>query len=300
MGRTLLIGTSQTTWRDWLRAERGRRDLFCLDPADPEHDHLARAVLLRGDRRVFTRFYGSLDAQRAPHVLIATLARALPLLADDALIQLFAYRETPVLRQATQLVVELLQPERVLAAAGIRVPVDATEVELAKGFTPNVQQAQRKAQWLKLREQGEMHEVDLKAVRVEGARLMAGTVLDATTRAAAGLQSAMHAERQGNTLFAVVPYDPEEVEIGRAMDTAGCSRAVFAHPETYEGLLCGFARGRGEDFGTGFIESIDWTSLRAKILCDAVAPAPVQTLRLGALRVDADGNERGEVRPWQV
>jgi polynucleotide 5'-kinase involved in rRNA processing len=297
---TLLIGTPQTTWRDWLRAERGRRDLLCLDPADPEHEHLARVVLLRGERPLFTRFYGSLDPQRAPHVLIAAVARALPLLAEDALIQLFAYRPTPTLRQAAQLVAELVRPERVLASAGVSVPFEAETVELDKAFTPSVQLAQRKAQWMKLRENGEPHEVDLRAVRLEGARLLAGTVLDASLRDAAGLGDALHAERQGRTLFVVAPYEAEDGEIGRAMDVVGCSRAVFAHPDSYRGLLCGFARNHGEDFGTGFVEEIDWTTLRAQILCDAVPPAPVQTLRLGALRVDASGNERGEVRPWLV
>lgn len=300
MGRTLLIGTPQTSWREWLRDERGKRDLLCLDPADPEHDFLARFVLLRGDRPLFTRFLGSLDSQRAPHVLISALSRALPLLGDDALVQLFAFRETPTLRQTAQLVVELLKPDQVLSAAPISLPAPTTKIELEKGFTPTIQHAQRKAQWIKLREQCEPHDIDLRAVHVEGARLLSGTVLDAAARSAAGLTEARHAERQGRTLFVVATYEPEEHEIGYALDAIGCSRAVFTHPATYEGLLCGFARNHGEDFGTGFVQSIDWERMRARIQCDAVAPAPVQTLRLGSLRVDEDGNERGEVRPWQV
>ncbi|MGV3615831.1 MAG: hypothetical protein ACO1SV_10900 [Fimbriimonas sp.] len=300
MGRTLLIGTPQTSWREWLRNERGHRDLLCLDPADPEHDHLGRFVLLRGDRPLATRFYGSLEAQRAPHVVIAALAQMLPRLADDALVQLFAYRSAPTLRQTLQLVVDLVRPDAVVAAKGTVLPIRATEIELEKNFTPNVQAAQRKAQWLKLREQCEMHEVDLKAVGIDGLRLMSGVILNPAVRSAAGLGHALHAERQGNTLFVVAPYDPEEAEIGYALDAVGCSRAVFAHPESYAGLLCGFARNQGEDFGTGFIETIDWEGLRATVVCDAVAPAPLQTLRVGSLRVDANGNERGEVRPWLV
>lgn len=300
MGRTLLIGTPQTSWRDWLRENRGKRDLLCLDPAEAEHEFLGRFVLLHGDRPIASRFFGSLDPQRAPHVLIAALSHALPSLSPDALVQLFAYRETPTLRQTAQLVVDLLRPTEILSPASLKLSSPVTPVDLEKSFTPNVQQAQRKAQWLKLREQTEPHIVDLRAVNVDGARLMTGQILDANARKANGLAEARHAERQGRTLFVVADYDPEESEIGYALDATGCSRAVFTHPETYEGLLCGFARNHGEDFGTGFIRTIDWDRLLATVDCDAVAPAPVQTLRLGALRVDADGNERGEVRPWQV
>lgn len=300
MGRTLLIGTPQTTWREWLRDERGKRDLLVLDPADPEHESLARFVLLRGDWPIYSRFFGSLDPQRAPHILIATLGRALPLLGEDALVQLFAYRETPILRQTTQLVAELLRPEQIVASASLTLPIPTTKVELEKNFTPNVHHAQRKAQWLKLRERSEHHDLDLRAVQIEGGRLLSGSLLDENVRRAAGLGEALHAERQGKTLFVVAPYEPEEREIGHVLDAVGCSRAVFTHPETYEGLLCAFARNQGEDFGTGFIRTIDWTRMRAQIDCDAVPPAPVQTLRLGSLRVDEDGNERGEIRPWQV
>jgi hypothetical protein len=300
VGRTLLIGTPQTSWRDWLREERGKRDLLCLDPADPEHEFLARFVLLRGDRPIFSRFFGSLDSQRAPHVLIAALSRSLPLLGEDALVQLFAYRETPTLRQTAQLVVELLQPERVLSPVSLSLSVPTTKIELEKGFTPNIQHAQRKAQWIKLREQAEPHDIDLRAVQIEGARLLSGAILDDGIRNLAGLGDALHAERQGKTLFVVAAYEPDEHEIGHALDAVGCTRAVFTHPDMYHGLICGFARNHGEDFGTGFIRSIDWARFRAQIHSDAVPPAPVQTLRLGSLRVDEGGNERGEVRPWQV
>ena len=300
MGRTLLIGSPQTSWRDWHRHERGRRDLLCLDPADPEHGHLARVVLLQRDRPVFTRFYGSLDPQRAPHVLLTALARALPGLADDAVVQLFAYRATPTLRQVVQLAAELIQPAEVLAPAGLGVPLAAKEIELERGFTPNVQQAQRKAHWIKLREQSERHEVDLRGVAVQGARLMSGEVVSEDRRATVGLGEALHVERQGSTLFVVAAYDPEEGEVVHALDSLACSRAAFVHPEAYVGLLCSFARGAGEDFGTGFIESVDWPTLRATVSADAVPPAPVQTLRLGSLRVDPNGNELPELRPWQA
>lgn len=300
MGRTLLIGTPQTSWREWLREERGKRDLLCLDPADPEHDFLARFVLLRGDRPIFTRFFGSLDAQRAPHVLIAALSQSLSRLGEDALVQLFAYREMPTLRQTVQLVTEILRPEHVLSAASLSLPLPTTKVELEKNFTPNIQQAQRKAQWLKLREHSEVHDIDLRAVQIEGARLLSGSVLDEGVRKAAGLGDALHVERQGRTLFVVASYEPEEREVAHALDAIGCSRAVFTHPDQYTGLICGFARNYGEDFGTGFVRAIDWSRLRIQIHADAVPPAPVQTLRFGALRVDEAGNERGEVRPWQV
>jgi polynucleotide 5'-kinase involved in rRNA processing len=68
----------------------------------------------------------------------------------------------------------------------------------------------------------------------------------------------------------------------------------------YRNLLCSFAKQSGEDFGMGILTDIDWNSMRAYAQCTAVPPAPVRILRLGSLRVDSNGHELGEVRPWQV
>jgi len=92
----------------------------------------------------------------------------------------------------------------------------------------------------------------------------------------------------------------EESDVAAALDFTGCTRAQFVAPGLYRNLLCSFAKQSGEDFGMGILTDIDWQSLRGYALSTAVPPAPIRILRVGALRVDSDGRELGEVRPWQV
>lgn len=303
VGRTLLIGNPQTSWREWLREHRGDADLLCLDPGEPTSP--ARFVLWRANRPVYSRFYGSLDPQRAPHALVAALAQALPRAGHDLTVQLFAYRPTPLMRQTVQLAAQVLQPTEILVAKGTLLhragfAGACAEVELESVLPPAVQAAQRKAQWMKLLEEAAPHEVDLNAVAVEGARYGSGEALGPETRARIGLESARHAEKTGNTLFVVADEELDERDIARALDDTHCTKAQLAHPSLFENLLCSFARQTGEDFGLGLVQSIDWPSRTARILCTAVPPAPVRILRLGSLRIDREGNELGEVRSWQV
>ena len=88
--------------------------------------------------------------------------------------------------------------------------------------------------------------------------------------------------------------------MARALDRFHCERMVCVAPTAYEGLLCAFAREGGEPLGMGWIERIEFEKGLVHAYCTAVAPAPVRILQLGALRIDRDGNERGELRPWQV
>jgi len=305
MGRALLIGNPNVAWREWLKTNRGRRDLLCLDPADPQQGIPARLCLFHGSRPMITRFYGSLDPQRAPHVLVAALAQALPKLGEDGLVQLFAYRATPLLHQAVVLISQMLQPSEIFVASGTEIdqagfPVGPTEVVLEPSFPAMVQHAQRKAQWMRLLEDCEPHELNIRTATLEGTRLGSGRRLGREEIRTLRLEGARHAEKIGNSLFLVTEEELDEASVSRAMDTLGCGRVQFAHPSMYEGLLCAFSRADGEDFGMGTITSINWDDLTLNALCTAVAPAPVRVLRLGSLRIDKNGNELGEVRPWQV
>jgi polynucleotide 5'-kinase involved in rRNA processing len=305
VGRTLLIGHPQVTWREWLREHRGGADLLCLDPADPSQLTPGLLNMTSGAKRLYSRFYGSLDPQRQPHVLVAATALALQDASENVLIQTFAYRPSPVLRQTLALLAQVVRPDRILVAAGTDIdqsgfPVGPESVELERALPPMVQHAQRKAQWLKLLEECERHTVDLRRVAIEGARIGSGRALNAEQRKAACLASAVHAEVTGSTLLVVSDAEIEESDIARALDYAGCSKAVLTEPGVYRNLLCSFANQGGEDFGTGILLEIDWLSLRAQVLCTAVPPAPVRILRLGSLRVDSQGRELGETRPWQV
>ncbi|MFX8860292.1 hypothetical protein ABTM70_19190, partial [Acinetobacter baumannii] len=89
---TLLIGHPGVTWRDWLKDNRKNRPLLCLDPTDPIQGVPAQLCLLPGSKPSISRFFGSLDAQRAPHVMIALVAEALRDHPDDLIVQLFPYR----------------------------------------------------------------------------------------------------------------------------------------------------------------------------------------------------------------
>ena len=305
MGRTLLLSTPETSWREWLKEQRGKRDLICLDPADPSQTPPGKLTLWSGNKPVYWRFYGSLDPGRAPHVLIAALAHMLPMAKDDALVQLFATRNTPLFRQVSTLVAQLVQPSEILVPKGCDLdlegyPVGPEEVELEPAFPAMVQQAQRKAQWMKLVEGCTDHTVELRKVAIEGARLGSGKRLHPDDVAKAGLTGVTYAELCGGTLLLVAPEEPEEQAMSRALDHFHASRASIVDPAVYENLLCSFARQSGEDFGIGIVQCVDFVKGVAKIACTAVAPAPVRILRIGGLRVDLTGKELGDAKPWQV
>jgi len=305
VARTLLLGSPETTWRGWLKEFRGDRDLLILDPADPDHGHLARFVLLRKDKVVSTRFYGSLDPSRAPHLIVAAISQLLPLAGDDVLIQLFPMQGGPLLRHTILLISQLIQPEDILVPNPCPFdlegfPVGPNEVELDESFPEAVRSAQRKANWLKLLERCEVHEVSMPRVSIEGARLGSGRVIKPDQLAKAGIENTLHAEVAGGTLFLISEEDPPEHALTRALDVFHCGRAHVVPPGSYNGLLCSFARQSGEDFGTGVIQSIDFESKVVHVLSDAVPPAPVRILKIGGMRVDVAGREMGEARPWQV
>lgn len=305
MATTLLIGNARTTWREWLRENRGQADLLCLDPIDPAQVVPGVLHLFQGDKPGLSRFYGSTDPQRSPHIIIGFLAEALRCCQADLIIQLYSYRPTPLLRQTALMVAQLAMPDRILISESTELdqmgfPVGPEEIAVEPALPPMIQLAQRKAKWIKLLEHCTRQEVDLRNVTIEGSRLGSGRRLSESERKQAGLKNALHAEAAGASLFVVIDTELEEQEISQALDFTGCSKAVITSPVAYSNLLFSFANQKGEDFATGVICGIDWRSMRASVLATAVPPAPVRLLRLGSLRIDLDGRELGELRPWQV
>jgi hypothetical protein len=305
MARTLLLSTSERSWRDWLKEHRRGRDWICLDPGEPDQAPPGRLCLFRDERIVGWRFYGSLDSQRAPQLLLTALIQLLDQAAEGVVIQLWPNRGTPLIRHVTMLAAQITKPDEILVPkdsgmdqAGF--PVGPEEVELEAAFPAMVQNAQRKAHWMKMFEACESHEFDLSRVSVEGARLGSGLPIHADDLTRFFKGKVVHGETAGGALFLIAREDPEDAEMARALDHFHCTRANIAHPGDYEGLLCSFAKQHGEDFGMGTIEAIDFEGGRVRAHCTAVAPAPVRILRLGALKVDTAGRELGEVRPWQV
>ena len=301
MKRTVLVGHPSVSWRPWIKDNRGDRDFLCLDPADATYGQPGIISLYKGDRPLYQRFYGSLDSTRAPHVLFAALVEALNHTERDLLIQLFVYRVTPLLRQTLQLMLHHIQPDELLIPDTLRdaIPTGKVLIALDKSFPNLVQIAQRKAQWLDLLERTESHVVDLNEASLEGCRLGSGYVLSHHQRTKLNIENS-YAEVIGNSLFVVTNDEFEEWMISRAMDFTHTSRVNIASPDLYEGALCSFAKTSGEDFGFGMIERIDFEKMKAFVRCTAIPPVPVPVLRIGSLRVDAQGNEHGELKPWQI
>ncbi|MBS1700571.1 MAG: hypothetical protein JST12_02840 [Armatimonadetes bacterium] len=301
MKRTVLVGHPSVSWRAWIKENRGDRDFLCLDPSDAAFAQPGLVSLFRGDKPAYQRFYGSLDATRAPHVLFAALVEALTHSDRDLLIQLFVYRVTPLLRQTLQLVLHHVQPDEVLIPEPLRdaIPTGQVLVGLDKSFPNLVQIAQRKARWLDLLERSEAHVVDLAECSLEGSRLGSGYTLSHQQRTKLNLEEA-YVEVIGSSLFVVAENEFEEWKISRAMDFTHTSRVHLAAPDLYEGALCSFAKKGGEDFGFGMVERIDFDKMKAFVRCTAIPPVPVPVLRIGSLRIDAQGNEHGELKPWQI
>ena len=305
MGKLLLVGGGSAAWADWLKDNRAGRDLVVLDPADAHYGAAGRLWVLRGIRPIYSAFYGSLDPQRAPHLLMAALHEFLGVVDDNALVQLYPMRATPLMRQMTQTVTSMVRPARILMPSdepddAICWPVGPEAVELIKPLPSLVLQAQRKAQWLKLIERSSRHEIPLDRLTIQGARLGSGRLLDSVMRQRAGLEEALRVEVCGSSLLVVTKGDLKEDQVTRALDITHTQRAHIVHPEDYENLLCALVRLSGEEFGYGRVEALDFEAGMAVVMADAVPPVPIPILRLGSLRVDADGRELGEVRPWQV
>lgn len=304
MARTLLVGSPGASWREWERRQIGDADLLILDPTDTLHGCPAVMRLMRGDHPVWSRLYGSLDPRRAPHVLLAGLAEAISRADEDLIVRLFAYRNTPLLRQTVMLAASILQPDRILVAEGTDIdlngfPVGPELIPLEPGFPPMVQEAMRKAQWMKLLELSSPHQVEFRSVTLEGSRLGSGRPLLPDEMRRAGVEEALYVEQAGRSLL-IVAEEVEEGRIARAQDVTGAQRVVLVDPSAYDGLLIAFVRGNGEEFGHGRIDRIDWKEGILHAQTTAVPPVPVQVVRLGSLRIDPKGGERGEARPWEV
>ena len=108
---TLLVGADGAAWHAWRTAERKPRDLVLLDPADAHYGPAGRLRLIRGDRAISTTFFGAMDAQRAPHLVLAACAELLGQAEGVPCVQLFPYRPSPLMRQLAQTIAFMfLQP----------------------------------------------------------------------------------------------------------------------------------------------------------------------------------------------
>ena len=304
MRRAVLIGHHKVSWRDWIKSHRADADLFCMDPADVVSGHPGKLTLLRGEKVLYQRFFGGSDLQHAPHVWLGALHEGLTHTDRPLIIQFPLHRPTPLAWQTILLGLQIAKPTEILVAEGTQIdlnafPIGPEIVELDKAFPTMVQQAQRKAQWMALTERCKTHDLDLRSVSIEGARLGSGRRLDPTERSRLNLEDCL-VEITGSTLLVVSGREIEDWVVSRALDFSHCTKAHLVDPAWFEGLFCAFARQSGEDFGYGFIRSFDFENLRMTVSNTAEPPTPVRILRLGSIRVDPKGVELTELKPWQV
>lgn len=304
MGRTLLVADLNTSWREWLK-RHGDADVVVLDPADAHFGPAGRFVRLRGSKVVGWRFYGSLDPRRAPHMLLAAAAALLAEAGPDAFVQLFPLRPSPLLRQLALLVDEIAQPAAILAPAGSELEtwgwsVGPESAPREEAFPEMVRHAQRKAQWLRMLEEGSDRELPLASLSLRGARLGSGRAVPRPDLDALGLAEVPYAEVCGKTLLLVCDAEPEDAAVARALDRTHTQRVHAVSPRTFDGLLVALGREPGEPLALGRLVGIDFRRGVATVRSSMQEGAAPRTLHLGGLRLDADGNERGELRPWQV
>lgn len=288
---TFLLGHPDCSWRPWLRENTHGRAVLCLDPSEPILGPPGRLVLSVGEKPVWSRFYGSLTAQRSPHLFLVAAYEAIRLFPNDLIVQCFGYRRSPLMRHILTELVSITRPDEIVIAENTDVEIVGERVE-CEATLPSVRAATRKAHWMKLLGESQEHEVDLRRVSVQGGRLGSGVPVQ--------VDFAAYAERCGSGLFVVAEEEPKDSDLTLALDANLCSRATIAAPNQFENLYVSFARANGEDFGLGFIQRIDWSARVATVMGNAVLPAPVKILRLGSLRVAPEGIELGELRPWQV
>lgn len=142
-----------------------------------------------------------------------------------------------------------------------------------------------------------------RKMAVLGSRFGSGFALDTAELEeirAIGIRDAEYAEVNGRTLYAVTASETEPGVVTACADRFGCRDAHLVHPKTFNGLLVGLENLNGDHFAAGRILGADFAGGYFRIESPAEPPAPVNVLHMGLWRSDDDGNEIGELRPWQV
>lgn len=298
MGLTLLASTPDASWRGWLRENLGRRSLVVLDPAWAETGPAARVQVVREEKTVAWRFVGSLDAQKNPLGVASALPALLKEAGDSPVVMLFPLKWSPVVVQLALACAQIAQPDEVLAPAGsgfdrLPWPVGAEPVECEKPFPAVVRDTQRRAHWIELNDRSERHEIDWTTCGMQGTRLGSGRPVQPS-------RAGLWAEAQGSTLLVTAPRDLPEADAAALMNDAGAERLLSLSPDVFRGLLCSLAHQDGADFALGFIEEVDVERRKIIVKSPAPAPAPARIFKAGLLRIDANGHEVEELKPWSV
>lgn len=297
----LLVADPRWSWRTWLKDNLGQRDLVCLDVSNADFGPPARVFLLREGKVRDWRFVGSVYPQRNPVDLLIGASDLVGKAAEDAVVLSFEVHEMPLHRQMLLALSEGAMIKEVLVPEGSQLLhepwlIESEQVCLPEALPESAQTAQRRSRWLEMFEGCSEHVLELDHIGLHGVRLGSGKRLHGTPFDDLGV----HVEVYGSTLFVVTDHDVDEQTAGDALNLAHATKLSLVSPATYEGLLCSFVRGSGEDFGIGVVQSIDFQERKATFFNNAVAPAPVRSVRIGSLRIDETGKETGETKPWAV
>lgn len=301
--KTVLVGSAAFRWSDWITEEIGRRYLLILDPADTHFGPAGRVVLVRNGEVIAWRFIGSLQTTRQPLWVLRGAVELLSLCDQDVVILMPTSSRSPIARHAFQTLLSVVAPDEILVAKGDDVDSEGWAigpqlVELPVALPTMVQAAQRRGRWIGLQEDASLHEVLLEKVSIQGVRLGSGkrVLLPNETL----LSPLKWAEAADGTLYVVSDAPPEEPTLNRALQFAHLHRVHAAANQDFEHLLCCMCRQNGEPLGMGMIERAEFDKGRFVVRAQVSPGSNARIVMIGSLKVDTEGKELGEIKPWSI
>jgi polynucleotide 5'-kinase involved in rRNA processing len=305
MPRTLLVAAPNRSWKDWIQENHPKAPVLWLDPASPEPGPAGRLALKQEERSDVWRFLGSTQVRRFPVQMLAAGFELIDETPEDAVAVLFALDGTPLLREMSAEIARRFGPEQILEARGAAHggsfwPVGPEEVDLPESYPEMVRRAKRQARWIELFDACREHTLPMREVSFVGSRLGSGRVFNQKEKEEVGLAKAVRVELAAGTLLAVSEQDLSDDQISQALNATGAKRLNNVHPDRYEGLLISVARQDGTDFGMGVLDRIDFAAETIHLKATPVLIDSARILKMGSVRLQENGKELEEVKPWAL
>lgn len=301
MAITVLLGSRQFSWKNWLEANLGERPLLVLDPADTHFGPATRLELMRREELLDWRLVASITPTRDPMGILTAAAVLKPKI--DFVAVLAPLTRSPIMRQLTADLCQVLGPSEILCPVGDDVdadllPIGAATVELPAALPAIVGQAQRRARWIEAQQNASLHEVKLDEVTVLGAKLGSGLSLHGGPNVELGPY--LHLEISDGGLFGVSNEPVNEGQNNVVLAKNKANKITGALTEEYAHVVCSLNKQSGEPVAIGFIERAEFARNRLIVRSDLVNMRAVRQIVLGQTRVDGEGRELTEVRPWSI
>lgn len=301
MAITVLLGSRQFSWKQWLEAHLGERPLLILDPSDTHFGPATRLELMRREELLDWRLVASITPTRDPMGILTAAAILKPKIDFVAL--LHPLTRAPILRQLTSDLAQILGPTEILYALGEDIdaeilPIGAATVELPAALPAIVGQAQRRARWIEAQQNASLHEIKLDEVTLLGARLGSGLPLHGGPNVELGPY--LHLEVGDGGLFGVSHEPVSESQNNVVLAKNKATKIVGSLSQDYEHVVCSLNKQSGEPVAIGFIERAEFARNRLIVRSELVNMRAVRQVVLGQTRVDGEGRELAEVRPWSI